>query len=177
MIIDVANEPLDSVDFTPLSEAFEVGHRPCCRQDGSPFAMEVEHGEVRRGDRSVTLAFVRDISERKAYAEGLEHRALHDPLTGLANRTLFGEHVLQALASAQRSNESRVVLVMNLDGFKQVNDKLGHGGGDILPQQVAKRLTAALRQTDMIAKGCAVHALAGATRPASSGAASFTPAC
>ena len=123
-----------------------------CRQDGSTFAIEVEHGEIRRGDRSVTLAFVRDISERKAYTEGLEHQALHDALTGLANRTLFGEHVLQALASAQRSNESRAVLVMDLNGFKQVNDQLGHDRGDILLQQVAKRLTGALRETDMIAR-------------------------
>ena len=123
-----------------------------CRQDGSTFAIEVEHGEIRRGDRSVTLAFVRDISERKAYTDGLEHQALHDALTGLANRTLFGEHVLQALASAQRSNESRAVLVMDLDGFKQVNDELGHDRGDILLRQVGERLSAALRETDMIAR-------------------------
>jgi diguanylate cyclase (GGDEF)-like protein/PAS domain S-box-containing protein len=123
-----------------------------CRRDGSTFAMEVERGEIRRSDRTVTLAFVRDISERKAYTEGLEHRALHDGLTGLANSTLFGEHVLQALASARRNDESRAVLVMDLDGFKQVNDTLGHDQGDVLLNLVGQRLVAALRETDTVAR-------------------------
>jgi diguanylate cyclase (GGDEF)-like protein/PAS domain S-box-containing protein len=122
------------------------------RRDGSTFAMEVEHGEMRLGDRSLTLAFVRDVSERKAYTESLEHQALHDALTGLANRTLFGEHVMQALASAKRGDETRAVLVMDLDGFKQVNDTLGHDHGDLLLKQVAKRLVTALRETDTIAR-------------------------
>jgi diguanylate cyclase (GGDEF)-like protein/PAS domain S-box-containing protein len=122
------------------------------RQDGSTFPMEVEHSVMKLGDRSHTLAFVRDVSERKAYTEALEHQALHDVLTGLANRTLFGEHALQALASAKRNDESRAVLVMDLDGFKQVNDRLGHDQGDILLRQVGERLVAALRETDTIAR-------------------------
>ena len=122
------------------------------RRDGSTFPMEVEHGEIKLDDRVLTLAFVRDISERKAYTEGLEHQALHDSLTGLANRTLFGEHVLRAIASAKRTNEPRAVLVMDLDGFKQVNDTLGHDPGDALLKQVGERLVAALRETDTIAR-------------------------
>jgi diguanylate cyclase (GGDEF)-like protein len=122
------------------------------RQDGSTFAMEVEHGELKLGDRRRTLAFVRDISERKAYTEGLEHQALHDGLTGLANRTLFGVHVLQALASAKRTGEQRAVMVMDLDGFKQVNDTLGHDHGDSVLKQVAKRLLDALRDVDTVAR-------------------------
>jgi diguanylate cyclase (GGDEF)-like protein/PAS domain S-box-containing protein len=122
------------------------------RQDGSTFAIELEHGDMKLGDRSVTLVFVRDVSERKAYTEGLEHQALHDGLTGLANRTLFGEHVLQALSSAKRMGQSRAVLVMDLDGFKQVNDRLGHYHGDMLLKQVGERLHAALRENDTIAR-------------------------
>ena len=122
------------------------------RRDGSTFPMEVEHGEIKLDDQVLTLAFVRDISERKAYTEGLEHQALHDSLTGLANRTLFGEHVLRAIASAKRTNEPRAVLVMDLDGFKQVNDTLGHDQGDALLKQVGERLVAALRETDTIAR-------------------------
>jgi diguanylate cyclase (GGDEF)-like protein/PAS domain S-box-containing protein len=122
------------------------------RQDGSTFPMEVERGEMKHGERSFTLAFVRDISERKAYTDALEHRALHDGLTGLANRTLFGDRVSQALASARRTNEPRAVLVMDLDGFKQVNDTLGHEHGDTLLKEVGKRLTAALRETDTVAR-------------------------
>ena len=123
-----------------------------CRQDGSTFAMEVEHGELKLGDRKLTLAFVRDVSERKAYTERLEHQALHDGLTGLANRALFGEHVLQALASANRKGEPRAVLVIDLNGFKQINDTLGHDQGDDLLKQIGERLVAALRETDTIAR-------------------------
>ena len=123
-----------------------------CRRDGSTFPMEVEHGELSVGDRSLTLASVRDISERKAYTEALQHQALHDGLTGLANRTLFGELVLKTLASAKRAGEPRAVLVMDLDGFKQVNDTLGHEQGDALLKQVGERLVAALREIDTVAR-------------------------
>jgi diguanylate cyclase (GGDEF)-like protein/PAS domain S-box-containing protein len=122
------------------------------RRDGSTFPMEVEHGELILGDRSLILASVRDISERKAYTESLRHLALHDGLTGLANRTLFGELVLKALASAKRTNEPRAILVLDLDGFKQVNDTLGHGQGDALLKQVGDGLVAALREGDTIAR-------------------------
>jgi diguanylate cyclase (GGDEF)-like protein/PAS domain S-box-containing protein len=122
------------------------------RRDGSTFPMEIEHGEIKLGVRGLMLAFVRGISERKAYTESLEHQALHDALTGLANRTLFGEHADSALASARRNTESRAVLMMDLDGFKQVNDAFGHDHGDLLLQQVGRRLVAALRETDTIAR-------------------------
>jgi len=122
------------------------------RQDRSSFAMEVAQGTITRDGRSVTIAFVRDVSERKAYTESLEHQALHDDLTGLANRTLFREHLLQALASATRNHESRAVLMLDLDGFKLVNDTLGHDRGDLLLTQVGERLGAALRGTDTIAR-------------------------
>jgi diguanylate cyclase (GGDEF)-like protein/PAS domain S-box-containing protein len=123
-----------------------------CRQDGSTFAMELERSEIRHGGRNLTLASVRDISERKAYTEALEHQALHDGLTGLANRVLFSDHVSRALASARRSNQRRAVLVMDLDGFKQVNDTLGHDRGDKLLKHLGARLVAALREGDTVAR-------------------------
>jgi len=122
------------------------------RQDGSTFPMDVDRAEFKLGERVLTLAVVRDISERKAYTESLERQALYDQLTGLPNRTLFGVHLLQALADAKRSGESRAVLVMDLDGFKQVNDRLGHDRGDRLLEEVGKRLTAALRKNDAVAR-------------------------
>jgi diguanylate cyclase (GGDEF)-like protein/PAS domain S-box-containing protein len=123
-----------------------------CRQDGSTFALEIEHGQLNVGDRSLTLTFVRDISERKAHTEALAHQALHDGLTGLANRTLFTEHVSQALATATRNHDSQAILVMDLDGFKRVNDSLGHDQGDRLLKQFTERLVAATRETDTIAR-------------------------
>ena len=95
---------------------------------------------------------MRDVSERKAHTEALSHQALHDGLTGLANRTLFTEHVAQALASAARNHESRAILVMDLDGFKWVNDSLGHDQGDRLLKQFSDRLVAATREADTIAR-------------------------
>jgi diguanylate cyclase (GGDEF)-like protein/PAS domain S-box-containing protein len=123
-----------------------------CRHDGSIFPMELERGEMKHGDRTFTLASVRDISERRAHTEALEHLALHDGLTGLPNRTLFGNLVSQTLASAKRTDEPRALLVMDLDGFKQVNDLLGHDRGDTLLKQVAERLVDALREGDTVAR-------------------------
>lgn len=122
------------------------------RRDGSIFPAEVEHREVLVGDRRFMLTSVRDISERKAFTENLQHQALHDGLTGLANRTLFSELVLKALASGKRGNESRAVLILDLDGFKQVNDTLGHAQGDALLRQVGDRLVATLREADTVAR-------------------------
>ena len=96
--------------------------------------MEIETSQMRIGERTFTIACVRDVSERKAYIEALGHQALHDPLTGLPNRTLFGDRMNQAIASADRAGEPRAVLVMDLDDFKQVNDTLGHDQGDALLQ-------------------------------------------
>ncbi len=123
-----------------------------CRQDGSTFAIELEQGEMKHAERRFTLACVRDISERRAHTEALEHLALHDGLTGLANRTLFCDLVSRTLASAKRANERRAVLMMDLDGFKQVNDTLGHDRGDTLLRQVSERLVATLRAGDTVAR-------------------------
>jgi diguanylate cyclase (GGDEF)-like protein/PAS domain S-box-containing protein len=123
-----------------------------CRSDGSTFAMEVEHGELTLGDRTVTISFVRDVSARRAYTEGLEHQALHDPLTGLANRVLFDTHLQHALVIGRQTGQSGAVLVIDLDGFKRVNDTLGHAHGDMLLKQVADRLVGALRKTDTVAR-------------------------
>jgi diguanylate cyclase (GGDEF)-like protein/PAS domain S-box-containing protein len=123
-----------------------------CREDGSTFPIELERGEMSHGERKFTLASVRDISERQAHTEALEHLALHDDLTGLANRTLFGKLLSRTLAAAKRNKEPCAVMVMDLDGFKEVNDTLGHERGDILLRQVAERLTVILREGDTVAR-------------------------
>jgi diguanylate cyclase (GGDEF)-like protein/PAS domain S-box-containing protein len=123
-----------------------------CRQNGSIFAMELERREITHGDRNFTLAAVRDISDRNAHTEVLKHLALHDDLTGLANRTLFNDLVTRSLASARRTGESRAVLVMDLDGFKRVNDTFGHDCGDMLLKQVGERLVAVLREADTVSR-------------------------
>ena len=123
-----------------------------CREDGSAFAIELECGEMEHDERTFTLVCVRDISERRAHTEALERLALHDSLTGLANRTLFGDLLARSLASGKRANESRAVLMIDLDGFKHVNDTLGHDRGDTLLKQVGERLVKTLRESDTVAR-------------------------
>lgn len=82
----------------------------------------------------------------------LAHEALHDPLTGLPNRTLFRDRCLHALAGIGRVSSGIGVLFVDLDGFKQVNDSLGHAGGDRLLVETAERLRHALRGGDTVSR-------------------------
>jgi diguanylate cyclase (GGDEF)-like protein/PAS domain S-box-containing protein len=122
------------------------------RKDGSSFPMDMETSQMRVGERMLAIGCVRDVSERKAHIEALGHQALHDPLTGLPNRTLFGDRVNQAIASAERGDEQRALLLMDVNGFKQVNDTLGHDRGDTLLLELSRRLVGALRETDTVAR-------------------------
>jgi diguanylate cyclase (GGDEF)-like protein len=94
----------------------------------------------------------RDVTERVQLEEELTRQAFHDGLTGLANRALFRDRLDQALARAQRSAAPIAVLLIDLDGFKQVNDTLGHDAGDQLLQQVADRFADASRPGDTLAR-------------------------
>jgi diguanylate cyclase (GGDEF)-like protein len=92
---------------------------------------------------------VSEIEEREAAAQ---HQALHDTLTGLANRALLEDRLGQALHRHRRSGEQVALLMLDLDHFKQVNDTLGHPAGDELVRQVGTRLRALLRDTDTVAR-------------------------
>jgi diguanylate cyclase (GGDEF)-like protein/PAS domain S-box-containing protein len=122
------------------------------RKDGSCFPIEVGTSQMQIGERTMEIDSIRDISERKAYTEALGYQALHDALTGLPNRTLFADRINQAITSADRAGEPRGVLVMDLNGFKQVNDTLGHARGDTVLREISKRLTGVLRETDTVAR-------------------------
>src|ERR671919_2095894 len=81
-----------------------------------------------------------------------EHQALHDVLTGLANRALFYDRVRQSVLLAEREGMEGAVMIMDLDRFKEINDTLGHHKGDIVLREVARRLSDALRETDTVAR-------------------------
>jgi diguanylate cyclase (GGDEF)-like protein len=81
-----------------------------------------------------------------------EHQALHDVLTGLANRALFHDRVQQSVLLAEREGMEGAVMIMDLDRFKEINDTLGHPKGDTVLREVARRLSLALRETDTVAR-------------------------
>ena len=95
---------------------------------------------------------IADITDRKGMEEQIQFLAYHDSLTGLANRKLFEEILEPALARARRDGSAVAVLFMDLDGFKDINDTLGHDAGDLLLQQVAGRVLEATRDTDLVAR-------------------------
>jgi len=94
----------------------------------------------------------RDVAERKRLERELRHQAFHDSLTNLANRALFRDRVEHALARIGRDLDALAVLVLDLDGFKAVNDSLGHGTGDRLLTTVARRLEASVRPGETVAR-------------------------
>jgi diguanylate cyclase (GGDEF)-like protein len=81
-----------------------------------------------------------------------QHQALHDALTGLPNRELFRDRIDQAVNASRRTGDTAVVMIMDLDHFKEINDTLGHHMGDLLLQEVSRRLRLALRESDTVAR-------------------------
>jgi diguanylate cyclase (GGDEF)-like protein/PAS domain S-box-containing protein len=104
------------------------------------------------GDQIGVLGMYHDITERVQAETHLRFLATHDPLTQLPNRVLFYEHLDHALAIAKRMQQRVAVFFLDLDGFKEVNNLLGHSKGDALLQQVAERLQGGLRSSDLVAR-------------------------
>ncbi len=93
-----------------------------------------------------------NVTESKLNEARLESIALYDALTGVANRLLLADRVSQAIAHAQRHSTAMALIYLDLDGFKQVNDTLGHDVGDLLLREVAERMVMSLRQEDTVAR-------------------------
>ena len=118
------------------------------RKDGNIVPVEISLGPV----GSDTVAVVRDVTERRRMEAALEHRALHDPLTDLANRSLFFDRLRQAIHSARRERSQVALVMLDVDGFKAINDTRGHTTGDAVLKEVASRLRLGLRATDSAAR-------------------------
>jgi diguanylate cyclase (GGDEF)-like protein/PAS domain S-box-containing protein len=131
---------------------FEMGSHETIglRKDGTTFPMEFNIGWL--GPQRLVIGSLRDVSERKAETEALQYRALHDPLTGLPNRTFLRERLEESVRAGEREMKPCALLLMDLDGFKSVNDSLGHEAGDQLLQQVTQRMRSVLRKADTIAR-------------------------
>jgi diguanylate cyclase (GGDEF)-like protein len=134
-------------------EDFKLDFRIVLR-DGSTRYVHGQ-GEVLRDTSGKVIKLVgtiQDISVRKLAEKQIEHLALHDSLTGLPNPRFFKDHIGMALAEAERMNYKLAVLFLDLDRFKNVNDSLGHGVGDLLLKEVAARVTKCLRKGDAVAR-------------------------
>lgn len=121
------------------------------RRDRTTFPVDVSLSSYGLEDRHVIQGIVRDITARKALEEHLSHRAHHHPLTDLPNRYRFRQEVEAALARMGRGGAAVGLLFLDLDGFKQINDSLGHPAGDEVLIRVGRRLESAIREADTVA--------------------------
>jgi diguanylate cyclase (GGDEF)-like protein/PAS domain S-box-containing protein len=149
----------------PYRELFREFNERVVRGEGGVLEFEITdlHGDRRwveihsvpilRPDGIVyALGIARDITAQRHTQERLSYLAHHDPLTDLPNRTLFYDRLQRAMIDADRRSRLVVVMYLDLDRFKTINDTLGHDAGDVLLKLVADRLRAAVRQGDSVAR-------------------------
>jgi diguanylate cyclase (GGDEF)-like protein/PAS domain S-box-containing protein len=125
------------------------------RRDGTEVPVQVTSSWVEgspTGGPPHLVTVVEDVTDRKELEARLLHLSAHDPLTGLPNRLLFRDRLLHALERGHRENTPTCVLVLDLDGFKAVNDRYGHPTGDAVLVTVADRLVSVLRASDTAAR-------------------------
>ncbi len=124
------------------------------RRDGVEIPIEFSVSPIhdQGGHVKGTVTVVRDVTAARAMALQIAHSAQHDGLTGLPNRILLNDRISQAIALAPRRGKRLAVLFLDLDGFKHINDSLGHQIGDKLLQSIARRLIGCLRISDTISR-------------------------
>lgn len=124
------------------------------RKDGSIYPKYLAISAIQDQDGAVShfSAIFYDVTERKALEDKLDHLAHYDGLTGLPNRMLLQDRVEQAIAQAERQQQKFALLFIDLDGFKRINDELGHPVGDEVLKIVARRLLAEIRAMDTAAR-------------------------
>ena len=124
------------------------------RKDGELYAQLTSISSIRneRGAVSNYIGLLTDITNQKLNQDSLERMAYYDALTGLPNRLLLADRMQQAIARCSRHNTLLAVCYIDLDNFKPINDRWGHGAGDSLLIEVARRLTNCLRQDDTVSR-------------------------
>jgi diguanylate cyclase (GGDEF)-like protein/PAS domain S-box-containing protein len=122
------------------------------RRDGSEFPVELCVTRIALAGPVLFTAYLRDIADRKRAEGHLRFLADHDPLTGLVNRRRFEEELRRQIAHAERYTFGGALLIMDLDHFKQINDKLGHSAGDAVIKNVAGLLQRRLRKGDTVGR-------------------------
>jgi diguanylate cyclase (GGDEF)-like protein/PAS domain S-box-containing protein len=157
-ILDATSRKAIPNSMEPAVEQNRTVHLPSncilIRCDGSEIPIEgcVSPIHDREGEAAGTVIVFRDVSAARAMALQVAHAARHDFLTGLPNRMLLHDRVDQAIAMARRHARQLAVLFLDLDGFKYINDSLGHPTGDKLLQSIAKRLVDCVRGSDTVSR-------------------------
>jgi diguanylate cyclase (GGDEF)-like protein/PAS domain S-box-containing protein len=145
----VMNRVAKTGRLTIVAEGVQMAGR---RKDGSEFPLELSLAMWRSRGGLLFTCMIRDMTERKLAEETMRQLADHDPVTGLANRLLLTDRLTLALANADRDQQKLAVLMLDLDGFSNVNHTLGHGVGDQLLKAVGGRLSSLLRGGDTVAR-------------------------
>lgn len=122
------------------------------RKDGSSMLMKITSNKIRFRGRDARFVVAEDVTERVNLHRELVHIAHHDGLTGLPNRLLLERKMKQVFADAAKRGGRAAVICLDLDRFKQINDRFGHAGGDECLKQVATMLTRRLRGMDTVAR-------------------------
>jgi len=152
-VLDFMSQATKAAVFEHVRSGYEQPYEAAVvHKQGWEIPVEIVGKTMPFGERTYRLAVVRDITARKEAQARIEFMALHDPLTHLPNRAYLQESLDGLLAQARRNHRSLAVLFVDLDNFKPVNDLLGHHAGDQLLCEVARRLSAAVRQADMVAR-------------------------
>jgi len=150
----------DQAHIRPMGAALELFG--VCK-DGTEFPIDIMLCPVETPRGRMLLGVIRDITERKQreedmgnrralFEDEMSHLAQHDGLTDLPNRLLLDDRLTQAISLARRNHSQLAVLFLDLDGFKHINDSLGHSVGDKILQSVAERISACVRKSDTVSR-------------------------
>lgn len=134
--------PIDRMEWEIINKSGETRH----------VELSVSRIEDGRGKPAGFRGIISDITARHKAEEAIRRQAFHDPLTGLANRILFSDRLLMAVKRAARAGQKVAVMILDLDHFKEVNDRWGHAAGDALLNQVGHRLLSLVRDSDTVGR-------------------------